>query len=211
MTVKTLSKPPTLTTLCSISCGMAAQEFFRLTADAGVTAIVDIRVNRTYSRAFWTSERDIGYLCQLHHMEYVVIDDLMPTVELRQELHGVIDDKKRSRMDCAEAWTRYLEEYSVLINQRQYLNNNRPVRELIYSSHKAIAVICGCHHHRDCHRSAALGQIAKWVDGLEIKELYPDGHPPSRETNKILLRDIPGAQLVQDEPARIARALKVRA
>lgn len=201
-----LPKPPKLTTVVSLSCGMAAERFFSLMKTSGVTALIDIRLGRMYPRAFWANERDMEYLCRLHGVAYHVIDDLMPTAALRDELHKVLDDKANSRLDQAEAWTRYLEQVAKLLTERKFLAAGRPMHELIYGEHEKVALVCKCHHHRDCHRSVATSMIARFVEGVSVLELY-DGKPPSRETPKVQLRDVAGVP--RDDDKRIGRATKV--
>lgn len=201
-----LPKPPHLGTIYSMSCSMGVEEFFTCMRQTGVSVVVDLRVGRMYPRAFWANERDMPYLCRLHGVEYMPLDDLMPTQQLRNELHKVIDDNRLKRAEHAEAWTRYLEQMSKLVVERKFLAPGKPVHELIFGDHRKIAMVCKCHHHRDCHRCVITAMIERFVEGVSIVELYPNGIAPRREVPKVILRDVGGVK--KDDDARIARALR---
>jgi len=185
---------------------MGMKEFFGLMRRSGVGLVVDLRIGRMYPRAFWANERDMLYACHLHGVGYRPVDDLMPTQALRTELHKVIDNDRLKRAEHAEAWTRYLEQVAKLLAERKFLASGRPVHDLIYGEHERIAMVCKCHHHRDCHRSVVTAMIERFVEGISVVELYPEGKPPKREVPKVLLRDV--GSLLKDDDKRIGRALR---
>lgn len=198
---KQLPKPPTLTTACSISTAMPAETFFSLLKSRNVTALADIRCTRFYQGAFWSSSRDIEYLCRIHSVSYIVLEDLAPDVDLRKEFHSAFDPAfdRRDYVKCEELWTAYLQDVAKLFSNRKVLSQEGPVRNLLYGSHSAIAFTCNCKHHSDCHRSVALGIIARYIEGVTVAQLYENGKPPPRVRGKTLLFPIENAGLVAEK------------
>lgn len=167
-----LEKPPCLRVVCSISCSMAARDFFSLLKQAGVSLVMDTRRTRSYQgRGFATEEEDFRYLCELHGMVYIVTEQLMPPKELREQFGEKFKYVKAAANRDPQAWTNFLLGY------QQYLHEQRPLRqgvvhEVLYGSHEKVAVVCACPHHEDCHRLFATSMMVKYLPGVELKVLY---------------------------------------
>jgi len=185
---------PTIRQICTISCGMDALEFFRLLHQFQVKVLVDTRQNRTYPWARFAFGPDLEGLCQLQGIKYLLIQDLLPTTDLRHMIR--LGEKNRDD----EAWTRFLQGYTnLIVRSRKFLAEGRPTRRLLFGDLDGIAFMCSCPHPEDCHRQVIAGVIQQNVHSLAVKHLTPDligGRKPTRKSpRRRLLVAIPAAGL----------------
>jgi len=195
--------PPTLKRVYSLSCSMPAREFFGLLMAEGIQAVLDTREHRTYrGRGFATSEEDFRYLCERHEMPYFVVESLAPSREIRERFARDFKDIKRAADRDPQAWTAFLEDYQVLLQQRRPLRSGQ-LHDILYGDFESVAIICSCRHHDDCHRSFATGMIATLLPGVELRVIYPnDEEPPKASPRRYRLREFPWAGLKPNAPAR---------
>ena len=155
-----LEKPPLLRVVYSISCSMPARVFFQMLEDNFVTLIMDTRRTREYrGKGFYTSEDDFRYLCERHRIVYEVVEDLAPTKDMRSVFANDFKFVKKAVDRDPAAWTNFLREYENLLRKQRPLRQGR-VHDLLYGDHPAIAVVCACQHHEDCHRMLATAMMA---------------------------------------------------
>ena len=195
-----LSRPPSLATVCGISCGMSARHFFGTLEAERVTMLVDTRQTTTYRDARFAHGDDLAYACERHDVGYAHIAELAPTADLRAAYHKVADGKSAAREERAVAWTAFLKGYARLVStDRKVLREGSPLRDLLYGPHERIAFLCACQHYEDCHRRVLLGMIAKHVDGIAVAHLGPEnvgGIAPSlKSPRRYLLEPIPSADI----------------
>lgn len=197
-----MQRPDQLRTICSLSCGLPARAFIGLARDAGITAVLDTRVTREYRGVgFSTAEDDFRFLCELASVEYHVVDSLMPSTEMREEFARTFKDVKEAAKRDPQAWTRYLEQYEKLLQDRRPLRDSN-LLQLIYGQHQAIAVVCACRHHDDCHRSYACGLLAGVLPDVTLQVLYPDSTAPKPVSpRRYRLHAFTWAGLVPNAPA----------
>lgn len=192
-----LEVPPTVTHVYGISCGMAAEAFFRLLAYGKIGLVVDTRLTRFYPSARFADGDDLPYLCRHHGVEYVAEPELAPTKELREEFARTFTDVKKSADRDPEAWSRFLEGYArTIVTERKFLRVGGPTHRLLYEQkHRAIAVLCACGQPEDCHRSVLVGIIGRFVDGIQTGQLMPSrlcdpvfGDPPFKSPRRYRVR-----------------------
>lgn len=197
-------RPETLRRVYSLSCSMLAREFFRLLRAEGIRAVLDIRENRTY-RGWWgfsSSEEDFRYLCELHDIVYFVVESLAPSKAMRSRFARDFKDGKRESDRDPNAWTEYLQQYQALLHQRRPLRSS-PLHDILYGDFEAVAIVCSCRHHDDCHRSFAAGMIATLLPEVELKVIYQDGLEPLRASpRRYRFQDFPWAGLKANAPHR---------
>lgn len=198
---KKYEKPPKLHTVCSISCSMPARDFIGLLKKEGVKAVLDTRVSRNYRGiGFQTSEDDFRFLCESCGIAYHVVETLAPTTEMRQELAKTFKDVKKPADRDPKAWTTFLESYAKLLRERKP-SRNPPLADIISGNYEAIAIVCACRHHDDCHRSIACGLMTTLFPEVKLKILYPGGEaPPRTSPRRYRQKDFPEAGLKAEKP-----------
>ncbi len=171
---KTLDPPPTVTRVFGVSCGMPAETFFRLLKYGNVDTLVDTRLSRSYQNARFADGGDLPYLCRVHNVAYKAVDELAPTRELRDALAKAFSDVKRAEDRDPEAWTRFLEGYARLLTDRKFLRVDGPTYGLLYAQGpRSVAFLCACGQPDDCHRSALVALISRFVQGVQTGQLMP--------------------------------------
>ena len=201
--VKKLPRPPSLRLICSLSVAMRAEEFFRRLRENRVTMLIDTRISTEYDGVGFADGRDLPYLAHLHGIGYYYAAVLAPTQDMRKNLARDFKKIKYAKDRDPMAWTRFLEEYERLMRDR------RPIRhqdlwEIIHGEHEAIAILCFCHCHNDCHRSFTCGMLVRCFDGLELRILERTGLKPENP-RKYRLHDFAEAGLKANAPARRMR------
>ena len=193
---KKYEKPPKLRTVCSISCSMSARDFIGLLKKEGVKAVLDTRVSRNYrGTGFQTSEDDFRFLCEASNIDYYVVGTLAPTTEMRQRLADTFKEVKSAADRDPKAWTTFLESYGNLLRERKP-SRNPPLANIINGDYEAIAIVCACRHHDDCHRSMACGLMTTLFPDVGLKILYSGKEPPPRASpRRYRLKDFPWAGL----------------
>ncbi len=132
-----------------------AESFFTRLANAGVTKVIDVRLNNVSQLAGFAKKSDLEYflkaICQI---EYEHRLELAPTQEMLDEY------KKR----CG-AWVRYEEQFLKLMAQRKIEETLSP------SAVDGACLLCSEHKPDYCHRRLVAEYLkGKWGD-LEIIHL----------------------------------------
>ncbi len=155
-----------------ISCGVSAETFFGLLK--GVGLLVDTRRTRSYQYAGFADGGDLPYLCAVHGVRYVAVEELAPTQEQRDGLAKAFSDVKQAEDRDPEAWTRFLEGYARRLMDQKFLRLDGPTYRLLYEQGpKSVAFLCSCGQPDDCHRSVLVGLIGRFVQGVQTAQLMP--------------------------------------
>lgn len=190
---KKYERPPKLRRVVSISASMSAPVFYKLLQSGNVTALLDTRLSRSYDTARFTHEGDFPYITGLHNIEYVYAPQFAPTREMRDVFDTTFKSAKGPDRD-PNAWTNFLREYERLLIERKPLQDPA-IKRVLYGEHEAVAVLCACPHHDDCHRSYATGIMVNYIEGLELRVVYPDKVPSHASPRRYRLEDFPHAGL----------------
>jgi hypothetical protein len=153
---------------------MDAETFFKLLRAGDVSCLVDIRESRQYKGARFTDERDLRYVCGLHGVRYLVMEELAPEKRWRVMLWDEFLGEKSASRRNPRAWTIYLHEYYKTLLARDVLREGSPLRELVDGPSRSAAFLCACAHPDDCHRRVLAHFIAANVSGVTIDHLTPD-------------------------------------
>lgn len=187
-------RPPKLRLVVSISSYMPAEIFYRLLKERNVTALLDTRLTRNYDGAHFTHESDFAYLTAMHGIEYMHAQQFSPTQAMRKVFDETFKSAKGENRD-SKAWTNFLQSYEQLMIERKPLQD-QAIKKVLYGPHEAVAVLCSCQHHDDCHRSYACGIMVNYVDGLSLDVAYPTEHEPNyKSPRRYRLTDFPHAGL----------------
>ena len=184
---------------------MKAQYFFKLLKMHGNPLLLDTRRNPSYRTSKFADQEDLIYFCEVHDVPYQHELSLAPTLELRQNLHKVLENKSCVMKDRAMAWTEFLQGYShLLVGHNKVLRTGNPLRKIVDGTHESIAIMCACGHHQDCHRQATAGLLGQWIKGVRVVHLDPSmmgGEKPSlKSPRRYLVRNIPSCGLVAYPP-----------
>lgn len=137
--------------ICSIGfAGRTAENFFEALGGAGVTRLIDVRLNNTSQLAAFTKKQDLAYfLRRLLGVEYVHEPRLAPTPELLAAY------RKKSL-----SWDEYEEKFRCLMRDRR-------VEEVLdpgLFGPKAV-LLCSEHSPHRCHRRLVIEHLAQhWQD-----------------------------------------------
>lgn len=201
---------PSLRTVFTISCGIPAQRFVELLEKHGKPLLLDTRRAREYGRARFAHGEDLEWLCGRMDIPYAHTLDLAPTREMRATLHKVLDAKGPAQGDRAEAWTQFLETYVRGLVDARVLSEGAQVGDIVRGEHSAIAIMCACEHHVDCHRRAAAGLIGRFVEGAQVIHLSAEevgGRVPKyKSPRRYLTRHIQSANLQPNLPGERKRS-----
>lgn len=187
-------RPPKLRRVVSISTSMTAPVFYELLKKENVTAVLDTRLSRSYDGARFTHEGDFPYITKLHGIDCVHAPQFSPTSEMRKVFDDTFKSAKGPDRD-PNAWTDFLRTYERLMVERKPLQDLL-IKSVLYGPHEAVAVLCACPHHDDCHRSYATGIMANYIDGVELRVVYPTAKEPNHASpRRYRLVDFPHAGL----------------
>lgn len=192
----------------TISCGIPAEHFFELLKKTGLNPLLlDTRRSPEYRGARFAYGADLRYLCGRLGVPYQHLLDLAPTKELRRRYHEVADNKSSTQRDRMEAWTQFLKDYVAMLVQNKVLHTDAPLGQIVRGTeHKAIAIMCSCEHHVDCHRRAAAGLLGRFVKDVRLEHLAADtvgGRTPRyKSPRRYLCEPIAAADLQPNLPGR---------
>jgi len=132
-----------------------AKTFFSKLRDAGVTKLIDVRLNNVSQLAGFAKRDDlIFFLKELCTCDYTHIPDFAPTKE-------ILDAYKKKEID----WAGYKSRFNNLIKKRKIetmisegdLNNS--------------CLLCSEHTPEQCHRRLVAEYLKKIFGNIEIKHL----------------------------------------
>lgn len=132
-----------------------AQEFFAKLRDAGVTRIVDVRLNNTSQLAGFSKKEDLVYfLRELIGIDYVHLPELAPTQE-------ILDAYKKRK----GSWAVYEEEFLALMQKRRI--EESVAREVINQG----CLLCSEHKPHRCHRRLVAEYLERRWGNVETDHL----------------------------------------
>ncbi len=133
----------------------SAEEFFAILQNAGVSRIVDVRLNNTSQIAGFAKARDLKYfLHAIAGIDYVHIQDFAPTQE-------ILDDFKKNK----GSWAEYERRFVDLMGERRVAET---AAKLLRDRD---CFLCSEHIPEHCHRRLVAEQIQKHSDNVEVIHL----------------------------------------
>ena len=133
----------------------SAKIFFSKLRDAGVTKLVDIRLNNVSQLAGFAKRDDlIFFLNELCNCGYIHLPDFAPTKE-------ILDAYKKKQID----WNEYVRRFSKLINERK-IEKKITAEEL-----NNACLLCSEPTPEQCHRRLVAEYLSEKLGGIEIKHL----------------------------------------
>jgi uncharacterized protein (DUF488 family) len=134
----------------------SAADFFGRLKMAGVTRLVDVRLNNSSQLAAFAKQKDLRYfLRELCGAEYVHEQLLAPTQD-------ILDRYKKRK----GAWAEYEREFFDLIAERQIETKLDPA---VFNGRTVL--LCSEPEATHCHRRLVLEYLQKFWDGLRISHL----------------------------------------
>lgn len=132
-----------------------AQTFFSKLRNAGVTKLIDIRLNNVSQLAGFAKRDDlIFFLKELCNCDYKHIPDFAPTKE-------ILDAYKKKKID----WNEYVRLFSKLIKERK-IEKKITAEEL-----NNACLLCSEPTPEQCHRRLVSEYLKDQFGGVEIKHL----------------------------------------
>ena len=132
-----------------------AQTFFSKLKKAGVTKLIDIRLNNVSQLAGFAKRDDlIFFLKELCDCDYKHMPDLAPTKE-------ILDAFKKKEID----WDEYVKRFSKLIEERK-IESKVKAEEL-----NNACLLCSEPTPEQCHRRLVAEYFRKNLEEIEIKHL----------------------------------------
>lgn len=131
------------------------RRFAELLQDAGVDAIIDIRLRNTGQLAGYAKRDDLAYVLELLGIGYEHRPELAPTTEI---LNTYRKDKD---------WARYVRHFRPLIADRSI----ETVATDVLSRYRNPCLLCSEATPEQCHRRLVAEYWQKHIPGLEIVHL----------------------------------------
>ena len=132
-----------------------ARDFFTKLKNAGVTRVVDVRLNNNSQLAGFSKKDDLAYfLKEIGGIEYVHLPELAPTQD-------ILDAYRKQKGD----WDVYERKFLDLM-ARRHIENSVPPEMLDHG-----CLLCSEHLPHRCHRRLVAEYLnAKW-GGIKINHL----------------------------------------
>lgn len=132
-----------------------AQTFFSKLRDAGVTKLIDIRLNNISQLSGFAKRDDlIFFLKELCNCDYKHIPNFAPTKE-------ILNAYKKKEI----GWEEYVKRFNKLIQERR-IENQITAREL-----NNTCFLCSEHTPEKCHRRLVAEYLKHKFGNVEIKHL----------------------------------------
>ncbi len=132
-----------------------AKTFFSKLRNAGVTMLIDIRLNNVSQLAGFTKRDDlVFFLKELCNCDYKHMPDFAPTKE-------ILDAYKKKQID----WNEYVRRFSKLIRDRK-IENKTAAEEL-----NNACLLCSEPTPEHCHRRLVSEYLRDQFGDIEIKHL----------------------------------------
>jgi len=148
------------------------------------------------TRAFIKRNNRIERFCSEHRISYKILDAFIPEPSIVMALK-----RERKNPDFqAVAWTRFIGRYANGLLERGLCNPELPfddllLRQLVYGFHDRVALVGAS--PRDCHTAYIMAGFEKFIEGVEVKSIYPRDVVPAR--THALYEDHPFVGLKKDE------------
>lgn len=131
-----------------------AEVFFETLKKAGVSKLIDIRLNNNSQLAGFTKSNDLKYFSKLFGIEYVYMLEFAPTTEL-------LDSYKKGNT----SWLQYENDYNQIIEKRIPIMNKRA------GFFENACLLCSEPKADQCHRRLAAQYIKKTFPEIDIVHL----------------------------------------
>lgn len=134
-----------------------AESFFSLLQNAGVTKLLDVRLNNTSQLSGFAKKDDLRFfLKKIGNIEYIEIPDLMPEKSLLKDYQNKII-----------SWDIYAKKYIDLLDSRNVQ------RKLDIDLFKNGCLLCSEHTPHHCHRRLAIEYLnSNWIPNYSVKHLF---------------------------------------
>lgn len=134
-----------------------AERFFSLLRNAGVTRLVDVRLNNVSQLAGFAKRDDLKYfLKEICNIEYIHIPDLAPTKQ-------ILDSYKKGDI----SWDSYSDRFLNLMASRNIEKN------INLSLFENSCLLCSEHKPHHCHRRLIIDYLIKNSDkNISTEHLY---------------------------------------
>jgi uncharacterized protein (DUF488 family) len=133
----------------------SASTFFKKLSDAGVSKIIDTRLNNVSQLAGFAKRDDLKFfLKEICNIDYVHLSDLAPTQEM-------LDQYKKETHD----WKVYEERFVKLISEREI------EKKLSFDFLKNACLLCSEDKPHHCHRRLVAEYLKKKNESIEIKHI----------------------------------------
>lgn len=134
------------------------KKFVELLKSAGVTCLVDTRLNNTSQLSGFAKKDDLRFILEeLVGIRYIHQLELAPTQD-------ILSDFKAKKI----TWEEYTERYLKLLRERDI---EKKIDELI-SENQVICFLCSEHKPHNCHRSLLTQYIKEYRGDIEEIHLY---------------------------------------
>lgn len=133
----------------------SAREFFTKLKEAGVSTLIDIRLNNVSQLAGFTKKEDLRYfLEEIARVAYIHKPELAPTKE-------ILDAYKKKLID----WTDYQNQFLQLLIERHVENLLTP--QLVHNA----CLLCSEPKPDKCHRRLVAEYLREHWGNVQIKHL----------------------------------------
>lgn len=130
------------------------REFIKRLQSAGVTRVLDIRLNNTSQLAGYSKKDDLEYVLELVNIQYQHIPALAPA-----------EDLMKAFKSKEIGWEKYVETYSGLLSEKD------PVGLVKMQEGENICLLCSEDSPKHCHRRLLAEYLVKHMEGAEIQHL----------------------------------------
>ncbi|UAL47970.1 DUF488 family protein [Sutcliffiella horikoshii] len=131
------------------------RQFIKLLKEAGVTKVVDTRLNNTSQLSGFAKKQDLEYILELVDIKYIHTPTLAPS-------DYILKSYKKKEM----TWDEYEIEYNELIEKRKILPL---VKKLIEDDN--VCFLCSEHQHTHCHRRILTDYIQSSLKNIKVNHL----------------------------------------
>lgn len=143
--------------LCTIGFSKKGlRDFISRLQRAGITKVIDVRLNNTSQLAGYAKKDDLAYILELVGIEYEHRTDLAPTESL-------LKDYKQKRV----TW----DEYEQVFLHNLAKRNAWGKKTLFSDDHQAVCLLCSEDKPQYCHRRLVAEDYCKHFPNVQIKHL----------------------------------------
>ena len=133
-------------------------EFIGMLCQAGVTKIIDIRLNNTSQLVGFAKKEDLAFLLSLVGIEYEHLAQLAPTKEILHRFKGT------------KNWQEYEKAYLQLLEAQDPL----ALIEQSSSLHQAICFLCAEDKPTQCHRRLLAEYVQSRIPNIVVTHLFQE-------------------------------------
>lgn len=131
------------------------EQFITLLQEAGVDAVIDIRLRNNSQLAGFAKQDDLAFILKAFGIAYEHWPELAPTAE-------ILDTYRQDKQ-----WGGYVAKFGPLMAERRAEVHGADILQ----RHQAPCLLCSEHTADQCHRRLVAEYWAEHVPGLEIVHL----------------------------------------